>query len=135
VVYQSWKNFESRIIESSLPSFIGIAGFGLSTFLKNLDLVRVETVSVFLFRNIIKSWDLTTLLVVTAVILGFLTKRGRGFLLILMGNIALLFLGTYVFSIIYPGWINIPDSAVRMSMFLLPFFIFYTGVVIQKTRN
>ena len=56
------------------------------------------------------------------------SKAGRStLLLIIAANFVILIVGTYLFSLNYPGWDHIPDSARRMAMFFSPLFIFYIG--------
>jgi len=42
----------------------------------------------------------------------------------------LLFTGTYIFSIRFPEWKEIPDSAVRISMFFPPLMIYFISLIL-----
>ena len=53
-------------------------------------------------------------------------------LLIIILNIGIVFAGTYVFSLSYPTWDQIGDSASRMSMFITPMLITVISIIIDS---
>jgi len=54
-------------------------------------------------------------------------SKNNIFLMVIIINLMLLFVGTFLFRYRFKGWEEIPDSARRMAMFLIPMYIYYIG--------
>lgn len=101
----------------------------LSSNLFNKD--RIIEVIVYVYKNVITSWYPILPLFLICIVIGFsnfFKKYSTFFLIIIVLHMALLFGGSYIFSFQFSEWVNIPDSARRMSMFFVPLMIFYVGL-------
>lgn len=132
--YQIWKSYEAHFVSTIYSNPVSLVKGSLSVFFTNLSLERFREVLNFIFKYSVGGWNSLVLLLGASVSLGFRYKIRRDFLIILLGYILLLIFGTYVFSIIYPGWINIPDSARRMSMVFIPIIILYSGFILNHIK-
>ena len=133
-LYQIWKSYEAHFASTIYSNPVSLVEGSLSVFFANLSLERFREVINFIFKNSLGGWNSLVLLLVVSLLLGLRFKIRRDFLTILLGCILLLIFGTYVFSVIYPGWMNIPDSAKRMSMVFIPIIVLYSGFVINKIK-
>jgi len=62
-------------------------------------------------------------------------SRDWWYFLIFFGNLSLLFLGAYVFSLSYSEWANIPSSFKRLALFLVPMIIFFTATFLGEFQS
>lgn len=89
---------------------------------------RLVEVAVYLYKNVFSSWGLIVLVFVIMLIRTFwLTKKERKdkrFLYITLLFLIFLYMGTVGFSVSNSTWIEIPDSARRMSMIILPLILY-----------
>lgn len=108
----------------------------LTTFSTNIfDKNRVIEVIIYVYQNVISSWFPVLPLFSLCVILNFrnfFRKRSTFFLIMIVLHFAILLLGSYIFSFQFSEWVNIPDSARRMSMFFVPMMIFYSAITLGE---
>ena len=125
LIQQPWRFYESHMIGSSYSSTSQITD-STTTLLTKIDFVRMEKVIVYLYKNVVSSWQPLSLLFLVILALE-VSKRVLNvrLLCIILANFLLLVCGTYVFTFSYSYWENIPGSAGRMSMFFLPLFLYY----------
>jgi hypothetical protein len=112
------------------PSMSSVANY-FDLAVKMIDINRIILVSSYLYKNVFSSWGVIFLAFLVILFMNiFITKNKKNFafLFILFLFFALLYVGTLVFSITFPGWQEIPDSARRMSMFFIPLIIYYLGL-------
>lgn len=123
--YLSWKIFINYICKTITP-ILGAIGLSYISILKEINFERILSVINYLYTYVFSSWGLIFLLFLIVIIKAAVNwKRNNNvFLYITLLFFALLFAGTLLFSITYPGWQDIPDSVRRMSMFLLPMIVF-----------
>lgn len=99
--------------------------------LKMIDINRIILVSSYLYKNVFSSWGVILLAFLVILFMNIFinkNKKNIAFLFILLLFFAFLFVGTLAFSITFPSWQEIPDSARRMSMFFIPLIIYYFGL-------
>lgn len=129
-----WSYFQIQLYggvysESSQFSLVG------KTLLQGIDFRRMIEVTVYIIRNVISSWGPISLLFLIAIFLDIKSRSDKKnviMLLIILANFLILFVGTYLFSIRSAEWKIIPDSAVRLSMFIPPLMIYYISLVSGK---
>ena len=95
--------------------------------IKIIDLDRLKQVWEYVYKNVFSTWSLLLLIFIITT-LGLLNdrrkKKNLAFSYITFLFVIFVVVGTIGFSIIYPGWQEIPDSARRMGMILLPMLIY-----------
>ena len=100
---------------------------------QGLNFKRILDVSIYLYQSVVASWGPLFALFLIALFIMFtrkIIKRDLVLLLIIVANFLLLFTGTYIFSIRFPEWKEIPDSAVRISMFFPPLMIYFISLIL-----
>ena len=142
-IQQPWKMYLSslygkgRLVTSQVSQ-------AAATMLNNIDIKRYFQIAKFLYEFAISSWGLLLILFILIFTIQVKKdKKHKSILLfsIILLNLFILYAGTYVFSLKYPGWEKIPDSARRMTMFFPPLFLFYIGTtnvfdkMFNKARN
>lgn len=125
VFYLPWKLFMGYINGMAIP-VSGMANFTYIESLKYIDLGRLLLVFSYLYENVFSTWGLIFILFLVVILRAVVNwkRENNIFLYITLLFFIFLFVGTLIFSITYPGWQDIPDSARRMSIFLLPMIIF-----------
>lgn len=122
--YLSSIQFGSNSLESAIPTAI-------ETVFKQLNFSQLYATSTFLYKNILSSWIELFIIFIVISIYNFikgLSRRHNIFALMVFVQVGILVGGIYIFSMIFPGWSDIPDSALRMSMFFPPLFIYYIAL-------
>jgi len=135
-IQQQWLVYQSKNLHAE--STVGRVTKSISILTTKIDFSRMGEVALYLFHNVINSWQ--PLLTLFLVVIFLELKKGRKevnyfLLLLILTNFLLLVLGIYIASFTYPEWRDIPDSVTRLSMFFLPLFLFYvfSSRVIQQT--
>ncbi len=102
-----------------------------NVLVSNLNIDRIRLVSAYIYGNIVEYWGFALIGLVVFIFIfeniRSIRNRTNLFFLIIFLSMILMMVSIYIFSIIYPGWAEIPGSARRMSMFFVPLFIFYIG--------
>lgn len=132
VIQRLWNLFQTHYI-NELFSTTGQFSFALKSLLGGVDFKRIMDISVYTYQNVILPWGYIAQLFVVAVIIDFISgykKKNLIFLSIIAANFLVLYAGTYLFSLMFKGWREIPDSASRMSMFFPPLMIYYIALVL-----
>ncbi len=82
------------------------------------------------WEGTVPTWQPYLFLSILSIIVGYKKLRRNGLLvLIVWANIALIFVGTYIFSLIWPeNWKGIIDSQQRLSTFLVPLLIIIISI-------
>jgi len=93
---------------------------------------RFVEVGIYLYKNVFSVWGLILLIFILILILSVgqasRKKNDKIFLYITSLFLIFLYIGTIGFSMIYPGWQEIPESARRMSMVILPFLVYSISI-------
>jgi len=90
---------------------------------------HLQTIWIFFFQHAIASYSSYLWLAAVSVVI-VLFRREKNLLLpagLLLVTLLFIFFGMILFSQMFPGWQEIPDSMIRMSMLLIPLSI-YTAV-------
>ena len=91
----------------------------------SISVERIITVLTFTHRFVFSSWGLIFLLIVITTVKSLIEKKSeRSFLIIVISMILILCAGVFTFSVTYENWQLIPDSARRMSIFLIPLIVY-----------
>jgi hypothetical protein len=120
--YLPWELFMKYI---NVPVF-GVINLPYLEILKYIDFGRLLLVFGYLYNYVFSTWGLIFILFLVVILKAIVNWRGNNnvFLYITLLFLVFVFVGTLVFSTIYPGWQDISDSTRRMSIFLLPLIIF-----------
>lgn len=130
-IQQSWNIFLTQMSQTVSTQSI-IASSFLIIFRK-FDVARLIQIVTFVLDIVGPSLYLYFLLVVITLVSKIKSITKFGYLnLILLGNVSLLFVGSYVFSFIWPGWSLIGESLGRMSFVFVPLFLYYVGIQNDK---
>jgi len=120
-----WKIFLHNINKITMPSS-NVNVLRYLDILKGVSFKGIFLVVNYVHKHIFSTWGL----IFVAFILLFIRpafhwkRKNNLFLYITLSLFVLIFAGTLIFSIGYPEWQDISDSARRMSMFLLPLMIY-----------
>jgi len=129
-IQQPWKIFEARMFGSQYSTIESIQT-SVSVLATKLSIVRIIEVLIFVLKNAIVPdilfWGLF-LVVVLIQIKEIFKEKNLWFLALILANLLLLFVGSYIFSFTYPEWKGVPGSMVRMVMFFLPLLLYYFGI-------
>jgi uncharacterized membrane protein len=102
--------------------------------LGGIDFKRIIDIIVYTYQSVILPWGYVAALFVVAIIIDVSSgykKKNLIFLSIVAVNFLVLYAGTYLFSLMFKEWREIPDSASRMSMFFPPLMIYYIALVLR----
>ncbi len=130
-IQQSWNLFITKM-SPSVSSQSLLAG-GFSVLVSKLDLNRLAQTSSFVIQVLF-----SMLIPYSILLLISLTMAKKKildtfyFLLILFGNISLLFVGAYIFSYIWEGWGLIGESLGRMGSVFIPLFTFAAAINLNE---
>jgi hypothetical protein len=124
-LYLPWKlfmDYVNRII-SPVSNATGLDYLGI---LREVNAERILLVVNYLYKYVFSTWGLIFLLFLLVVIKAVtnLKRDNNIFLYITLFSFIFFFAGALIFSITYPGWQNIPESARRTSIFIIPMIIF-----------
>lgn len=132
IIYTAWSVFIQLNLGSS--SLVVNQNIGLlNTIFMNLDPGRMTEVLAYLWTYIINP-NLFLLLVFIFTV-PFMLKREwpeKLIGLVIVINLATILAGTLVFSVERDSWSQIGGSAQRMSMFLIPYLIFYIAMILVR---
>lgn len=132
LLQNSWFNFE---IQNSSPRVTTESAMGgyLKLLLSNTNISQVLLVGNYVYDNVLKADIYLYIIIICLLFSSLLLKNNKyipklnahiyPILLIIIFNIGIVFAGTYVFSLSYPTWDQIGDSASRMSMFITPMLV------------
>jgi hypothetical protein len=117
-------------VGSMVTSTSGGAGLDYLGILQKINIQQIFLVIGYIYTNVFATWGLIFLVfMVVALRTLFNWKRRKSLILIItLFFFVLLFVGTLIFSITFPEWRDIPDSARRLSMFLLPLMIYSIAI-------
>lgn len=123
-----WMYYISSLHHSDIPSVISLTGASQLTqkITPSTLLSRATEVAHFLyqiFRGMIEIYALPIILSLISVVASRSWHKLKYFILLAFLILGIFF-GTIYFSFQFPEWQSIPDSALRMSMFLFPIVIF-----------
>jgi len=132
-IFLSWMLYELGLGSAAYSAdHVSLSNIKLANI---IDLSRMLQVLVFLYKYVFLSWGYNTILfifVIAANIKNIFKNDTRILLGIFGVNLAVLIGGTYLFSIAYPSWLTIPDSAQRMSIFFIPLMAYFSALSWQK---
>ncbi len=123
--YLPWKLFMNYVDRMTIVASDAAAS-NYPLLLREINIGRIGLIVDYLYKYVFSTWGLIFLLFILVVIRAIISrKKGDNiFLFITLLFFIAIFVGTLVLSTIFPWWQDIPDSARRMSMFLLPLIIF-----------
>jgi hypothetical protein len=111
---------------SSAPSLV-------SALVNNMEWSRVKDVSIYFWKYVVLSYS-SLLLALFATVPFFiayknkLVKKVAVILGIIVGILAFIFAGTYIFSVSLVNWRDIGDSSRRASLILVPLILLYLAL-------
>jgi len=126
-IQQPWRIFQASLFGKSYTT-LGQINYGVEGIARGINIEKLLDIIHFIYRNIIVSWGTLFLLfmvILTIEIRSIFRSKKWIFILLLLGNLSLIILGTLAFSDSFSEWKEIPDSANRMSMFFIPLFIYF----------
>ena len=131
MIRQPWNIFQARLYGGvySTSGQFSLIGKILE---QGIDFRRILDVSVYIYKNVITSWGPIFALFLIAIFFDLkskLNKKNVKLLLIIFANFLTILIGTYFFSVRFNEWKDIPDSAVRITMFFPPLMIYYISLV------
>ena len=130
-IQQIWKIFQvtyggraSTLVE--VNTYYNLTPY-LFDFKRWIDVVQ------YFYENIVVPWG-GVFIVFLVVILGYRNKKSFLMVFITFFLIVFFLVGTFIFSYINKTWIEIPDSAERVSMIFYPFFVFSiaSGLLVEE---
>lgn len=126
-IQQSWNYFLTSM--SQVVSTQSIAVSAVSIIFGKFDFVRLIQVSSFVLSVVGPMLYMYFILIIIALVRNVKSIKKYMYLnLLVFGNTALLFVGSYVFSYIWPGWSLIGESLGRMSFVFIPLFLYYVSI-------
>lgn len=130
--------FVSKYLWVNYLSSIGLNDFSTANapidivgIVRSISIGRIYEITKFINTNIFLSWGAILPIFLLVLIRNIYAKSKNSNLLLglhLLVLLAILLGGTYLFSFVFSGWSDIPDSATRMAMFFPPLFIYYIGL-------
>ena len=129
-----WLNFKDSIFGPILLTSNQL-GKSMIVLLHNLDLERMREVAIFLYKAISPNYYPIIILFLTLIVFNYKNiykLKNFYILLFIFLNFIFLFIGTYIYSFVFPDWIKIPGSVERIFMFFPALFIFYIALVINS---
>jgi hypothetical protein len=134
IIQLPWALFQRTFTGRELPQAVLITATRL--LINNFSLSRTFQVLRFTFDAAIKPWLLILLAMLLLFFLALKTRRYVAFpmVLIIVFNLGLLLVGTYVASISINNWANISESVERLTMFFPALIIFYIFIVLFNKK-
>lgn len=128
-ISRPWNIFMNYISGMITPTSTAL-GLNYFDLLKSVSFERLILVANFLYKSVFSTWGLIFIAFILIVVKDILSwkRKHNVFLYITLLFFILLFVGTLIFSMTFPEWQTIPDSARRMSMFLLPLMIYSIAI-------
>lgn len=133
-IQQPWNYFASSLFGSDYSTSGQILS-ATGLLFKLFDMQRILEVCLYLYENVILVWGPLFVMFAFAILINFSDKKyskSKNLLYLIIFNLIILFVGTYVFSFKVAEWKEIADSATRMSMFLVPLLVYYSSIVLFK---
>lgn len=125
-----WRRYVGHVLGSQ-PSG-GFGGVRTATEILSsqpVDWTRLVAALDFLREAFRGEYTVVLLLFIVATLLHLKNLREHGYLfLLVISNTGLFIMGTYVYSIALPYWREIPGSAFRLSMFIVPLVLCYSAL-------
>lgn len=138
LLQKPWTDFEHKYMDFRVSFSQAIPGY-MSILAQGFEPSRIKEVFIYLFQNVFlqdKAIYLLCLLLITYTVLNIIRGKIKfsDILLpgLIVGNLGLIFVGTYIFSFTLPSWKEIGNSASRMSMFLAPMIIFWSLYILDQ---
>jgi len=132
-IQQIWKYFLSQI--SPQIGTLGQVVSYTSILVNVFNFERWGVVANFLYQNVIRNLGPVFILFVTAFVYILITKKIKKVFMIYLITftlLAMLFVGTFIFSFTFSTWSEIPDSAFRTAMVFYPLFLYTASIVVSK---
>lgn len=125
IISLAWKYFMSFVSDLPAPVSSQERFFYYNTIL-NISIPRLWMVTTYLYKYVFSTWGLMFGLLILITVRNVFYRKNKKdvplYTTILF--VLLLFAGTLFFSVSFNEWNQIPDSARRMSMFLLPLMLY-----------
>lgn len=138
-IQQSWRIY-LKSMSSESSNINEQVWQGIKALTIGLDFSTVFDLTKFVFKNSLIPMMPVVLLFVFVILnnlKNFKLKKIKQFLpifLLIFLNFLVLFVGAYVFTSIWLGWKEIPDSLTRMSIFLVPLLFFTIGLLFKEEK-
>ena len=132
LIHLPWRIFQAKLY-GGIYSASGQISLISPLLSEGINFRRILDVSVYLYQSAIASWGPLLALFLIALFIMFtrrINKRDLVLLLVIVANFLFLFVGTYLFSIRFQEWKEIPDSVVRITMFFPPLMIYFVSLVL-----
>lgn len=131
-IQQIWKIFLAQTASqgNTLSQVIGYTSILVNIF----NFQRWGTVINFLYQSVFRPWGPVFILFVAVLIYSILVNKLKETFLIYsitLALLALLLVGTFIFSFTFPTWNQIPDSASRTAMIFYPLFAYSIALLPQ----
>lgn len=131
-IQQPWRLFETHYLGTG-RNITDQAGFAIHS-IQVFSLLRLTDVVLTTIHGTVSTWQ--PYLLITILISIFAWKeirKGILYLYFILGNIGLLFFGTYIFSYIWPeDWKGIINSQQRLSTFIVLLLIIFSAVIADE---
>ncbi len=127
-IQQLWALYLTNVLHKTYSS-IGLILRSYSLF--RIDINQIIAVTKYLLDHIVFPWGLVFFLFVFLLFKehkSYFSKPKIYFIGLTLINILVLVGGTYYYSMADPAWVEIGDSAKRMSMVFIPLFLFAIGM-------
>jgi hypothetical protein len=134
LIRQPWVIFENNNLSYSTTITSKITE-GVSALLGKVSIDHLFIVGKFLYVNVFEGLALLLIGFLFVLVQGFksyLKQKDFWLSLIIIGNLALVIVGTYIFSLTFSDW-KIGGSAARMTMFIPPLILYF--ITISKSVN
>lgn len=132
-IQQAWKNFQT--LGMTQGSIVNDVAGPAAVLVNVLDFKRWQEVIAFLYQGVVITWGPIFILFLAAFIYATIAKKIKNTFLIYLiafAVLAMLFVGTFIFSFTFPTWSQIPDSASRTAMIVYPLFVYSVALVIRE---
>jgi len=124
--YYLWKSFMTFTFSLlNINPLVPVSSY--FSILFNFDIARWLEVFDYLYKSVFSTWGALFFAFLISIAFAFYRREkseNRIFLFVILVFFVFLIVGTYLFSFTDSSWRAIPDSARRMSMFLIPLIIY-----------
>lgn len=133
ILEQPWRLYESAHYHG-LQNITDQAALGVRSIMGGVDVDRLQDVIATTWSETVSTWQPFLWIFMVAALINYKkTKNNILFLGLVISYIVLLFISTYLFSLVWSDWKSIIDSQQRLSSFMLPLLIF-SIIVIAKDQ-
>lgn len=135
-----WSSYLHKMIKSSLGSTDELSN-SVQQVSKNINLSHIGIVVKYLYFYIFAEYGIILLIYLVLFCFNFVylhKKLTKGFafdLLVILGLVGSICIGTLIFSLTRQTWLEIGDSAKRMSMVLVPVVLFSTVKLVSMASE